>query len=290
MATPFHTVQVPVTYSPETERRIHLTYRDNNVGSKKPVLFIAPFGGTTEIWEPFQPTYFVRNGYRFLALDIRGHGMSDGSAKEQGEYSIPLFARDVATFIDTLGLESVDLVGASMGGMIALEYAHMHPERISKLVLVGSYAGPLQQQEASFREDHELIKQHGIKGLRKIKDKDSSYFGKPYTAMSIDERTAADAYFNQLEMMRIEEYVATDLAIARKPDQRAYLQDLGNALPNRILYVAGENDFFREAQDEMHATTPHSKLEIIAEAGHLCWSHALTESEFAFTVFSFLNE
>lgn len=283
-------IEVPATYDTQGERKVSLVYLDTGEESKKPVLFLGPFGATTDIWEPFQSTYFARNGYRFLALNMRGHGASEGTAKEQGAYSISLFAKDVATLIDAIGIKCVDIVGASMGGMIALEYAHMHPERINKLVLVGSYAGPLQEHEASFREDHNIIRERGIEALRREKNKDVSYYGKPYSAMDREERNVADAYFRNLAAMRMEEYVATDLAIARKPDQRLYLQELGNRLQNKVLLVAGETDFFRQAQDEMHESIPTSRLEIIADAGHLCWSNTAVEAEFGFTVFSFLNE
>ncbi len=290
METGYKRVEVPAAYEPGVERKISLEYRDRGRNKERTVLFLAPFGGTDEIWEPFQPTYFARNGYRFLALNMRGHGASEGTAKDQGAYSISLFARDVATFIDAIGIECADIVGASMGGMVALEFAHMHSEKINKLVLVGSYAGPLQGHEASFREDHDIIRQRGIEALRREKDKDRAYYGRSYSEMSREERNGADAYFKRLAAMKIEEYIATDLAIAQKPDQRPYLEELGNRLQNRVLLVAGENDFFREAQDEMHESIPTSRLEIIADAGHLCWSNTTVEAEFGFTVFSFLNE
>ncbi|MEK6920906.1 MAG: hypothetical protein AABX82_03420, partial [Nanoarchaeota archaeon] len=148
----------------------------------------------------------------------------------------------------------------------------------------------LQDHEASFREDHDIIRKRGVEALRREKDKDKSYYGRSYSAMSREERNVADAYFKKIAAMSIEEYIATDLAIARKPDQRFYLEELGNRLQNRVLLVAGETDFFRQAQNEMHESIPTSRLEIIANVGHLCWSNAAVEAEFGFTVFSFLNE
>lgn len=284
----YQNIQVPATYEKATNVKIRLgCYTQGK--SDKPVLFLAPFGGTEKIWQPFQPTYFARNGYKFIALEMRGHGSSEGNANEQ-EYSISLFAQDVIACIDALGIKKVDLVGASMGGMVALECAHMHPERISNLVLVGSYAGSLQEQEINFRKDHELIKRQGIRSLRAIKNKDLAYFGKEYEAMNRDERRTANSYFEQLAAMRVEEYIAADLAIARKPNQQEYLNEVGSALPKRVLLITGERDFFRKAQDEMHAAIPNSKLEIIAEAGHLCWSDAISEAEFGHTIFSFLTK
>ena len=76
-------------------------------------------------------------GYRALALDLVGHGLSDKPVI-RGRYTLDAMVGDVFGALDALGLERATLVGQSMGGRIALEVALRAPERVSALVLFNS--------------------------------------------------------------------------------------------------------------------------------------------------------
>ena len=73
--------------------------------------------------------------YRVIALDCRGHGQSDKPAAE-GEYGVKM-VDDVVRLMDHLGISSAQIVGYSMGGMIALKLAVAHPERVRGAILGG---------------------------------------------------------------------------------------------------------------------------------------------------------
>ena len=73
---------------------------------------------------------------RVLAVDLPGHGKSKGL----GRNSIPAYAESMASFLDELGMKKVVVVGHSMGGGIALQFALDHPDKVSGLGLVA--AGP----------------------------------------------------------------------------------------------------------------------------------------------------
>ena len=68
-----------------------------------------------------------------IALDMRGHGETQWT---DNDYSIASFASDIAAFVDHLGPPTIHLVGLSLGGIVAMTYAGMFPEKVSKLVLV----------------------------------------------------------------------------------------------------------------------------------------------------------
>ena len=70
---------------------------------------------------------------RVIALDLLGCGLSDKPL--DASYDMESQARFVFDFMDAMGLSSVNLVGNSMGGRIAMECAAMHPERLNSLVL-----------------------------------------------------------------------------------------------------------------------------------------------------------
>ena len=97
------------------------------------MLFIHGAGGSNEVW--LNQLTSIR-GYCLIALDLPGHGDSEGDAFNAiGEYSSL-----VADFIQTQNLHSVILVGHSMGGGIVLECALSHPEWLKGMILVDTGA------------------------------------------------------------------------------------------------------------------------------------------------------
>ena len=78
----------------------------------------------------------LSRGRMFVRYDERGCGLSDPDAED---LSMEAFVRDLETVVDDLGLERFPLMGLSQGGPVAIEYAARHPERVSRLVLVGSF-------------------------------------------------------------------------------------------------------------------------------------------------------
>ena len=75
----------------------------------------------------------LRDRYRLLACDVRGHGESQWS--REGAYGYADQASDVAAFADRLGLDRFVLIGTSMGGRIAMAYAAQNAHRLRGLVL-----------------------------------------------------------------------------------------------------------------------------------------------------------
>jgi pimeloyl-ACP methyl ester carboxylesterase len=78
--------------------------------------------------------------HRVVALDQRGHGASE---KPDQDYLIPGFVDDLAWFIGEVGLDRPVVIGHSMGGEIALNLAHKHPDLVRAIVMVDSPVVPL---------------------------------------------------------------------------------------------------------------------------------------------------
>src|SRR3979411_1449684 len=87
----------------------------------------------------FQVPALREAGLRVLRFDNRGIGATD---KPAGPYSSRLLADDAKALVDHLGLTDVHLMGVSMGGMIAQEYALAYPEGLKSLTLACTYAAP----------------------------------------------------------------------------------------------------------------------------------------------------
>lgn len=99
-------------------------------GSGSPVLLIMGLSFTHEMWFRVLPDLARR--HRVIVFDNRGVGRSDVPA---GPYLIRDMARDAVTVMNAAGVSSAQVIGASMGGMIAQELALRFPERVDSLLL-----------------------------------------------------------------------------------------------------------------------------------------------------------
>jgi 3-oxoadipate enol-lactonase len=102
----------------------------DETGQGDPLLLIMGLGATHEWWGRLTPV--VAPHFRTILFDNRGVGRSDAPP---GPYSIQDMAADAAAVLDAAGIESAHVFGASMGGMIAQEFALQYPTRVRSLIL-----------------------------------------------------------------------------------------------------------------------------------------------------------
>ncbi|MEO9238371.1 MAG: alpha/beta fold hydrolase, partial [Jatrophihabitantaceae bacterium] len=108
-----------------------LSYLD--VGSGPAVLFIHGLLGSNRNWTELIDRMSADR--RLIAPDLFGHG---ASAKPMGDYSLGSHAATLRDLLDRLGIDTVTLVGHSLGGGIAMQFGYLFPERVERLVLVSS--------------------------------------------------------------------------------------------------------------------------------------------------------
>ena len=108
------------------EATVRLACRESGRG--RPVVLLHGTGDDAGTWDGLG----WPEGWRVLALDLRGHG----SSPRPGCYPLPVMAGDVIITLDGLGVDDFDLVGHSMGGMVAYLVAQRWPGRVRRLVLV----------------------------------------------------------------------------------------------------------------------------------------------------------
>jgi 3-oxoadipate enol-lactonase len=99
-------------------------------GSGAPLLLIMGLGYSHEMWHRTRPV--VSAHYRTILFDNRGVGKSDVPS---GAYSIAQMATDAAAVLDAAGIATAHVLGLSMGGMIAQEFALKYPDRVNRMVL-----------------------------------------------------------------------------------------------------------------------------------------------------------
>lgn len=119
------------------------------LGAGAPVVLLHAFTETAESWhEAGYVECFLRAERQVVLIDCRGHGGS-GKPHEAAAYGGDRRARDVVAVLDALGIPAADLVGYSMGGMIALATALRFSERVRRLVVIGAH--PFAQDMAPYR-------------------------------------------------------------------------------------------------------------------------------------------
>jgi pimeloyl-ACP methyl ester carboxylesterase len=111
-----------------------LHYDDGGTGDAIPVFFVHSFGGNTTQWKA--QLDHLRKNRRAIAIDFRGHGES--GLPVDGNYSCDSITQDIAAVVDALNLDKFVLVGHSMGGLSAVAYTSVYPERVAGLVLTGT--------------------------------------------------------------------------------------------------------------------------------------------------------
>jgi pimeloyl-ACP methyl ester carboxylesterase len=102
-------------------------------GSGPVIVLIHGMAGSSETWRFVMPA--LAEHFTVIAPDLVGHGASE---KPRGDYSLGAFASGVRDLLLALGHERATLVGQSLGGGVAMQFAYQFPERCERLVLVSS--------------------------------------------------------------------------------------------------------------------------------------------------------
>jgi poly(3-hydroxyalkanoate) depolymerase len=121
----------------ETEfvRAGSLRLRISRSGTGPPLLLINGLGANLEMWKPFAQEL---RGLEVISFDLPGAGRSETA---RWPMRMPQLARTVVALLDALDHPTVDVLGYSLGGVIAQEIAHRAPERVGRLVLSATFAG-----------------------------------------------------------------------------------------------------------------------------------------------------
>lgn len=123
--------------------------------TRKTVVFVHGAGQNRTIWV-LPMRYFARKGYNVLAVDLPGHGKSDGPCLP----TIEAMSDWLVSVMDAVNVDEATMVGHSMGSLVALSTAALHAARVSAIALVGTSV-PMPVSDAllqsSANNDHEAV-------------------------------------------------------------------------------------------------------------------------------------
>ncbi len=248
-----------------------------------PLVLVHGFTGSRLDFEP-RLAELARAG-RTLLPELRGHGDS-GHARDEAGYALDALADDLIGFLDALRIERCDLLGHSMGGMVALRAVLARPERFASLVCMNTAARTPDGLSRELFERAAGIAREA--GMAKLFEVYRVVMGRDETRPQPDRR---------LEAWLGEGYWAWRGANYRAMDPAAYAE-LGRAIFEQAplsarlaeircptLVMVGEADGgFRACADELAQAIPGARLLVISDAAHqpqlenpVAWTRAVLD-------------
>jgi pimeloyl-ACP methyl ester carboxylesterase len=245
-----------------------MTYAE--AGKGPVLLLIHGMGGNFENWqEVIEP---LARKHTVIAPDLPGHGES---APGGGDYSVGALAAGLRDLLLALGHKRATLVGHSLGGGIAMQFAYQFPEMVERLVLVssgglGPEVSPVLRAAALPGADLFIAATAGV-GQRV-----GSTLGRGLSAIGLrpnaDVAEVLRGYGTLSDPTRRAAFLATVRAVIGTGGQRVHAGDrlyLAEAVP--VLIVWGARDPLIPAHhgEDAHRQIPGSRLELFEGVGHL---------------------
>ena len=246
-----------------TANNISLHYRDDGAG--QPVLFIQGLGVDHRGWSGV--TRPLAKRFRCVSYDNRDVGRSTAVV---AAYDVLDMAADAIGLLDALGIAQADIVGVSMGGVIAQEIAIRHPERVRKLVLVTTYTSGDPRGSAIFG---------GQALLRRTLSREDYCRATFWSVYSHQDYRRDDGFIETM----IARTAGNDLWQPQDAYERHVRAVTSANTENRLhliaaptLILAGAEDILTPARfsSALAAGIPNNQLHIVEGAGHgMIWSH-----------------
>ncbi|WML43238.1 alpha/beta hydrolase [Neobacillus sp. PS3-40] len=257
-------------------------YRKFGAETGTPVVFLVHFRGTMENWDPNMVAPIAKERPVIL-FDNKGVGETNGQTPE----TISEMAQDAATFIKALGLNKVDILGFSIGGMVAQELALQEGDLIRRIVIAGS------SPEAGVRPEpviFERMTRHGGNVDTAIDDFMFFFYKSTETSKSAGmdslQRIMSQKQFESSDQVQAAQLNAVAKWAQPKPDQD---YDWLKNITHPVLVTNGNEDVMVETKNSfiLSEKLPNAQLIIYPDSGH---GHLFQFPElFAENVNSFLD-
>jgi len=241
-----------------TINNLTVSYSDHGPDDAPVIIFIHGFPLNKSMWNI--QVEALKENYRVLAYDIRGHGNSDSGIDE---FFIELFVIDLLRLMEKLKIEKSILCGLSLGGYIALNAVLKHPDRFDGLIL----------NDTQCIADTPEIKENRCNAIISIKEKGVEQYADEIIKKLFAQETftknknVVDAVKEMIISTPKQSLCNTLHALAERKETCDQLSEIN--IP--VLIMVGKEDKITPiaAAQQMHEKILNSKLEIIQQAGHL---------------------
>lgn len=246
---------------------IEMTYDEAGAGERAFVL-VHGFTGYRDDFASQLPALAAHG--RTLAPDQRGHGDSTNTGDPAG-YRFEQLVDDLLAFADATGLGRFDLLGHSMGGMVALRFALTHPDRVASLVLMDTSPHGLNGLARDlFEKGAALARAVGMEKLWEVmRAQGAANERRTAPDRRLEAEWGTERYWqrhhSRVTRMDPEAFGHLGVALVDQPPLTERLGEIGCP----TLVVVGEHDTpFLEPSRLMHERIPGARLAVIPEGGH----------------------
>jgi pimeloyl-ACP methyl ester carboxylesterase len=242
-----------------------MSYSEAGVGGR-PLMLVHGFtGGRTDFADHIGP--LAAAGWHVVAPDLRGHGET-GGPRDTSAYTVGAFVSDVEALADSLGWDRFVLLGHSMGGIIAQQFALDHPERLDALILMDTVHGPL---HVATTEELELAGSYAISdGMAALADLFDSGGPNPleteaYRQVRVDRPDIIAGQRANMTNAVPEMFAACVMMLKTQPDR---LDRLRSVTVSTLVIVGELDQPFLDDSRRMADTIAGAQLVTITGSGH----------------------
>jgi pimeloyl-ACP methyl ester carboxylesterase len=239
-------------------------------GSGPPLLLVHGIGDSSQTWRTVIPRLARR--HLVIAPDLLGHGRS---AKPRADYSVAAYANGMRDLLAVLGIDRVTLVGHSLGGGVAMQFAYQFPEHTERLVLVasggaGRAVSPL-LRAASLPGAALGLAALELPGAGLASSIVTRLLGRLDAGLALDARDLRRVVHALPDARSRAAFIRTLRAVVDWRGQVVTMLDrsyLAGGLPTLIVWGAHDRVLPVGHARQAHEAMPGSRLEIFPGAGH----------------------
>jgi pimeloyl-ACP methyl ester carboxylesterase len=259
-----------------------------HAGKGPPLLLIHGIGDSCDTWSNVIPT--LARDHTVIAPDLLGHGRSD---KPRADYSVAAYANGMRDLLTVLDIEKATVVGHSLGGGVAMQFAYQYPERCERLVVVSS--GGVSREVTPLLRAASLPTAHAILPLLTMPLAQSLGRGLFRVLEALDTDVGRDSE----DMLRIFDalpdaisraaFIRTLHAVVDWRGQVITMLDrcyLTRGMPTLLIWGDRDAIIPYEHARLAHAAMPGSRLETFRGAGH--FPHHADPARFLDVLYDFL--
>ena len=237
-----------------TANQITLHYVSDGAQTGMPLVFINSLGTNLHLWDALVPSLPAQ--YRFLRYDKRGHGLSD---TPPAPYSIRDHSCDLTALMEQLRIDKAIVIGISVGGLIAMDFAIQHPEQVQALVLCDTF--PRIGTPESWSERIQAVREQGLPAMAQ------TIMGRWFMPAFASQRPADfQGFTNMLIQTPLEGYIGTCAAL-RDADLHEAVSQI--KAPNLILCGAQDISTPPRLVHGLAESLPDARFRVIEAAAHL---------------------
>lgn len=257
-------------------KKLTVSYSDHGPNDAPVIIFIHGFPFNKSMWHGQAEA--LKDNYRLITYDIRGHGNSDPGIDD---FSVDLFVIDLLRLMEKLKIEKSILCGLSLGGYIALNAVLKHPDLFDGLIL----------NDTQCIADTPEIKENRCTAIIRIKEKGVEQYADEiiknlFAAESFIKRGNVIAEVKEMIINTpIQTLCNTLHALAERKETCSRLPEIN--IP--VLIIVGKEDKITPiaAAQQMHELIKDSSLQIIPDAGHV--TNLENPTAFNFQLVNFLT-